>query len=66
MAGYGLIYFNLHVSRNETGKFRMHFQNLFAPNFFDNVISPLLHPSQMCEFRQIFQGFIGSLHIMKL
>jgi hypothetical protein len=41
----------------------MHFQNLCAPNFFDNVISPLLHPSQMCEFRQIFEGFIGSLHI---
>jgi len=44
----------------------MRCQKLLAPNFSDNVISPLLYPSKMCEFRQILEGFIGSLHIKVL
>jgi hypothetical protein len=60
------VYFNLHISRSEMGKFRIQFQNLFAPDFLDNVISPLLHPYQRCEFRPIFEVFSGSLHIKVL
>lgn len=41
----------------------MQFQNLFVPNFLDNVIFPFLYPSQMCKLCHTFEGIIGSLHI---